>query len=519
MAQVEDWQQSPVVVTSTADPDMGVLEDVLEPDVFQQVKPLVQEVKGGRKFILHGDGTVWDAGTALLHTYANQSKSHQDNAASALRIWLDHAEWAGRDPDIFTLDEVLQFRRDRIEEHMIEASTWNQSVKFYKALAEQSVQLGLMTQRPWSKNSQVTLDEGVTPLRYVTVEDFLFFFQRGLQALDANGRPVADAPRCVERNAVLGKLLFYTGIRLTEVTHLTLLDLPPARSYEDDDGLARWEIPNVICKYRHGGAWNVSSDLRATIRRYHRPGGEWIELVKNRQDDLATQHDGGDLLVVTGFKRDGKRVKVTYYTDPNKTGSDGQVKTKQKWLDEIEKDDRKRMVATPEVFFSFEQGHEMENALAAMTGVVDRYDTSIGLFPLQVLPSWVGTPGLSERTISGDLNQASERAVAAAEAEGRVGFPTITAHMIRHTFAIEWLRDQVKARRAEMEKAGKKWDPRSPAVEYATANPRLQLQLLLRHEDGSTTLKYLKALTEQDVLAGTHHESLTDVILEGSDGA
>lgn len=359
--------------------------------------------------------------------------------------------------DVFaaTNEHVERYRWVRLNgSQPVRPSTWNREVAALQRFYGWAVRRGHASKVPFRygdaagrhhshgggrRNLARARVADTAPIRFLTVEQFLFFRDVGLCGLAPDGRrdPSFNGEQAF-RNKLFADLLATTGLRLREAAALTRLEIPaPSRR------AARLAIAGPTAKGSKPRDVLVPAAVAARLRFYLR--GVRAEIVERHgaralgDDEIAISVDGHD--VRTGSSR----------VD----------------LSAVEPERRWRMV---------EDGPSGVDPLALFLGR--------GARPVR--------PQAWERVF--------EAASARCAGFASVNLPNlgrVTPHMLRHTFAVHTLSALLteQVRRGEMQ-----GDPGAMALRHVAENPLRRLQKLLGHSHVATTYTYLDCLDEVNEL-------------------
>jgi integrase len=120
------------------------------------------------------------------------------------------------------------------------------------------------------------------------------------------------------------------------------------------------------------------------------------------------------------------------------------------------------------------------------------------LMPLAVFPG-VRAPMLAPEAWSMTFREANSRVVVAAKSQGSIEPRRITPHMLRHTFATEWLSaelDRIAEHDRDFANAAAQGD--HAALRRRHMNPLVRMMRLLGHRRLETTLLYIDYLMREE---------------------
>lgn len=355
--------------------------------------------------------------------------------------------------DVFaaTNEHVERYRWARLNgPQPVRPSTWNREVAALQRFYGWAVRRGHAAEVPFRygdatgrhqphgggrRNLARARVADTAPIRFLTVEQFLFFRDVGLYGLAPDGRrdPSFNGEQAF-RNKLFADLLVTTGLRLREAAALTRMEVPaPSKR------AARLAIAGPTAKRGKPRDVLVPAAVADRLRFYLR--GARAEIVERHgarplgADEIAISVDGHDI-------RTGRSRVDLSLVDPEK-----------RW----------RMV---------EQRPSGVDPLALFLGR--------GAGPVR--------PQAWERVF--------EAASARCAGFGSVSLPQVgrvTPHMLRHTFAVHTLSALLteQVRRGEMQ-----GEPGAMALRHVAENPLRRLQKLLGHAHVATTYTYLDCIDE-----------------------
>jgi len=434
-------------------------------------------VKPGTRFLLGAGGQPWTWGNATLRTFRSRADTTQRDYSTDLKTWLDWAQTNDVDPEQFTPDDVLDFREDRLDVDEVSPEAWNRNLIALATLVEVLTGAGVRDSRPWVHARDLRVRTSDRPIRSVDRTTYIRFRDVGMRGMALDGSLDAGFTGLTGmRDGLFADLLVSTGMRRVEASHLLLTDLPAGKRGEP---VARGFLPGVICKNNSGRPFLLTSRWRSELSDYH--ATEWLNLVSSSQRVYATSADS--LTTVTDF--DGER---------------GLINGRWRRMDNLQRHVRLRLVTTSDV------------ARRLGLTVPDGW-----LVPLAVFPG-TRSPGARPDTWTTIFRTASLRTQALVQ---RAGLPIVTTrvtpHMLRHTFATQYLQSRMDSISLDDRRAAQHGD--LERIKRFLTNPLMDLQNLLGHRQMDTTLAYLREVAQRDPLVELAHTSWTDAFLssEGSD--
>jgi integrase len=284
-------------------------------------------------------------------------------------------------------------------------------------------------------------------MRYLTVEQYLFFRDIGLFGLGLDGRrdPSFGGEHAL-RNKLFADLLVTTGLRLQEASSLTRVELPGPSA-----GAASLPIAGPTAKRSKPRDVLVPARVLDNLRFYVRSARAEIVERAIRAGRLPGPED------VTVSVR-GRRVMA----------SDGTL-------------DADLAVVGPDL---------RRQLIELGDGIADPLVLFVGRSSRAVRPqAW-------ERV----FEAATQRCAGFA---GRPGVPTIgrvTPHMLRHTFAVHTLSALLTEQLQRGQDESPRRHPGTMALRQVAENPLRRLQRLLGHSQVATTYAYLDCLDEASEL-------------------
>lgn len=367
--------------------------------------------------------------------------------------YLDSVEHA----DVFaaTNEHVERYRWVRLNgSQPVRPSTWNREVASLQRFYGWAVGRGHATEVPFRYGDAVGRNHShvggrrnlararvadTAPIRFLTVEQYLFFRDVGLYGLSPEGRrdPTFSGEQAF-RNKLFADLLVTTGLRLGEAAALTRMEIPaPSKR------AARLAVAGPTAKRSKPRDVLVPAAVTDRLRFYLL--GARAEIVERHRaraladDEIAVSVDGRDV----------------------RTGS-SQVD-----LSLVEPERRWRMV---------EKGPRGVDPLALFLGR--------GARPLR--------PEAWERVF-----EAASARCAGFESVNLPNVGHVTPHMLRHTFAVHTLSALLTE---QVQRSQMQGEPGAVALRHVAENPVRRLQKLLGHSHVSTTYIYLDCLDEANEL-------------------
>lgn len=368
--------------------------------------------------------------------------------------YLDVAEGAS----LFeaTVDHVERYRWARLAgTRPVRASTWNRELAALQRFYGWAQRRGHVARQPFRFGSRASGAHNLAraqvgddaPIRYLTVEQYLFFRDVGLFGLGLDGRrDPSFAGEHGLRNKLFADLLVTTGLRLREASALTRLELP-ARS----TGAAILPIAGPTAKRGKPREVLVPARVADNLRFYVRSAR--VEVVERAMRSGRLPGPGD-----VGVSVYGRRVVATngsLDTDVALVGPD------MRW----------RLVEVAD-------------------GIADPLTLFVGRSGRPVRPqAW-------ERV----FEAASDRCAAVA-AQPRVPMiGRVTPHMLRHTFAVHTLSALLADQLRRGQDEGLRGHPGAVALRQVAENPLRRLQRLLGHSQVSTTYGYLDCIDNANEL-------------------
>ncbi|HEV2071491.1 MAG TPA: tyrosine-type recombinase/integrase [Acidimicrobiales bacterium] len=359
--------------------------------------------------------------------------------------------------DVFaaTNEHVERYRWIRLNgSQPVRPSTWNREVAALERFYSWAVRRGHAAEMPFRYGDAVRSQHSqrggrrnlararvadTAPVRFLTVEQYLFFRDVGLYGLAPDGRrdPSFNGEQPF-RNKLFADLLVTTGLRVREAAALTRVEVPSPSSRA-----TRLAIAGPTAKRSKPRDVLVPAAVVDRLRFYVR--GARAEVVERNgirtpsQGEIAVSVDGANVRTA------GSRVDLSL----------------------VEPEKRWRMVEV--------RPH--------------------GLDPLAL---FVGRGAKPVRPQAWDRVFAA--ASARCSGFGSADLPKVrrvTPHMLRHTFAVHTL----SALLTEQVRRGKMRDePGTTALRHVAENPLRRLQKLLGHSHVATTYTYLDSLDETNEL-------------------
>jgi integrase len=349
------------------------------------------------------------------------------------------------------------------------------------ALANELLADQIIPTLPWRTRSQFKVREGAMPIRSIDAETFALFRNVGLLGYLPDKSYDATFPSTTRlRDGLFADLLVSDGLRRVEAASLLITDLPPVDLSRPRD---RGWLPAPITKGQKGRNYVVLRRWREKLRLYHE--SEW-----------QTQHHYAQAT----FKRNVGSLNLA--TDYDSARRSLMVDGKWKRIDAMDRDFRSALLVTADV--AKELGLPAE----------DDWLVSLAVFPGTRAPS-VGVAGWTQTFAEANLRVQRLTAEYGMEPPVRV-----TPHMLRHTFAIHFLRDALRVMDERQKKAVADQD--LARLEKYLLNPLTELKDLLGHSSMDTTLMYLREAVHQDRWYDSTFSNLGDAFLsmvDEEDGA
>jgi site-specific recombinase XerD len=277
------------------------------------------------------------------------------------------------------------------------------------------------------------------PIRFLTVEQYLFFRDVGLYGLAPDGRrdPSFNGEQAF-RNKLFADLLVTTGLRLREAAALTQLDVPAP-----SPRAARLPIAGPTAKRNKPRDVLVPAAVTDRLRFYMR--GARAELVERHGARPLCRDEIEITVAAGGLQSAGRRVDLAL----------------------LDPEERWRMV---------EHGPSGRDPLALFLGRAAK--------PVR--------PQAWERVFEAACDRCASFNSTELPGVGRV-----TPHTLRHTFAVHTLSAllQEQVRRGEIQ-----GEPGAMALRHVAENPLRRLQKLMGHAHVATTYTYLDCLDEANEL-------------------
>lgn len=355
-----------------------------------------------------------------------------------------------------TVEHVERYRWMRLQgQRPVRASTWNREMAALQRFYSWAQRRGHVATPPFRFGSGGREGRNLArarvgddaPIRYLTVEQYLFFRDVGLFGLGLDGRrDLSFGGEHALRNKLFADMLVTTGLRLQEASSLTRVELPGPST-----GAATLAIAGPTAKRSKPRDVLVPARVLDNLRFYARSArAEMVE----RAVRSGRLPGPGDVAVSLR----GRRV----------VASDGSFDAD---LAVIDSGRRWRLV---------EVGDGVADPLALFVGRSGR--------PVR--------PQAWERV----FEAASHRCESFA---GGPGVPTIgrvTPHMLRHTFAVHTLSALLTEQLRRGQDESPRGHPGRVALRQVAENPLRRLQRLLGHSQVATTYAYLDCLDEANEL-------------------
>lgn len=469
----------PMVAAVPAEPPLSPLvRAALGDDLTDKVdvalkgyRPRPTEI--GLPVLLGPCGQPWESACRWMRDwFAASTTSTRASYAPTVLAWGWWCWTNGVDPAEPQFTDLMDYRDELLGEVGLQPTSWNRYLSAILSwLRWLETQDGL--KRAPESVKRLMAAHGDTLVTAVAVQDFLDFRDVGLRGLSIEGAPDFDFPGVTgERDGVFADLLVSTGMRCAEGAHLLLTELPGRRP---DGRAGLMFLPGPLCK---GGKPRHVEVPDGLLRRYGNfLQTEWPNLVQAAQSSLRRRTE---LLVVTDMEP-------------------GRFLIGNRWrkTETLSLGERRRLVLSSDVARSL--------GLYAQEGWL----VSAAAFPatkgtLQLPAAW------STRFRSG-LQRAN---VKRAEA-GLPPLPRITPHVLRHTYAVEYLRAALATMSQQDWQALASDDERRLRRHFM--NPLTDLRERLGHSQMDTTLRYLTVLKQEDPVTYTPWTSWADALFEESD--
>lgn len=438
---------------------------------------------GLRRILLGPRGMPWDPANAWLQRTKERAPGTEEQYASAVRLWVAYCAARNKDPLLMTFDILVDYRQARLDEDGIDADTWNASLSPLKWLHESAASgPGVphqLTEREWKdlrkRGSRIGMPRVVSPDVYAR---FRVAGLQGRDLLTGHPTPTFYALRTPVRDALFADFLLAHGPRRAEACHLTLLDLPRRRDgYVFNTGT----LSPKICKGEVGREFREQRRWVARLAAYQNT--EWMTTVDEAQRSLRRMRARNELLVVTN-------VRERFARNP-RLKIDGHPRERK--LLSLTKDDRRRLVCTPEV--AEQIAREVGMGQAGLSWAAEQGH----LIPLAVFPG-TRAPMISPEAWGLTFREANQRVNAAIQAEHphAADAERVTPHMLRHTFATEWLSERLAAlAESDREFADGYAQGDIARLRHRFFNPLLEIKALLGHSNLDTTLRYIHHLMQE----------------------
>lgn len=434
-----------------------------------------------RRVFLGPRGFPFDAGNRFLQRTYARNDGTEAVYASAIRMWIEFCSAHGTDPLAVNFDTLLEYRDDvRLEIDCVSAGTWNHNLIPLKWFSESGHAAGLMDHVPASDWRALRLtDTSVRWPRVVDPAEYRRFRAVGIQALSLNGAmtPSSHSIKTPLRDSLFADFLILHGARRAEASHLTLLDLPLRR-----EGYARniGYLPPAICKWGSGRDFEEVASWVKRLSRYH--DSEWLTTIAEAQRNLRRMERDRQLLVVTGVtNRFGRNTNLTIRGIGKRN------------LVNLSTKDRRSLVCMAGVAREIAAEPGMGRGLQM---VEDDW-----IVPLAVFPG-VRAPMPAPEAWSMTFREANYRVVRATKTSDLPEPRRITPHMLRHTFATEWLSaelDRIAEHDRDFALAAMQGD--HAALRRRHMNPLVRMMRLLGHRRLDTTLLYIDYLMREQQTA------------------
>jgi integrase len=434
-------------------------------------------VREGTQVFLLSDWEPWHTGNVFLNSIRAKADGTRNVYASTLRMWTDYALEVGVAPTALNLDNLLEYRDTVRLEEECSPSTWNDQLSHLRAAANAWAGAGLAAMPPDSVWRDLRLtDTSIGWPRVVEAENYARF-RNGIQGLDLTGRPHMEEPiKTAVRDVLYADFLVLHGPRRAEAAHLTLLELPP---YDPDMALSPIDagvLPAIICKWGSGRDYQVTRRWVERLKTYH--ATEWWPQIEQAQRAFKRR---SDLLVVKDVRSRWTpgAARVVF------VGGDAAGQT----LATISKDKRRRLVMTGELAQQLGYEPGMGDSLQSVP--------SDWLVPLAVFPG-TRTPMPVPEAWGTTFRDANDRVNYLVRSGDGPEPQRITPHMLRHTWAVNWLQTRMDELQDEdRDFAMLRANGDAARIRRRYANPLLSLKQRLGHKSLDTTLIYLRYLTER----------------------
>lgn len=438
----------------------------LGPEVASSVTRALADDRptGAKHVIVTGTREPWMPAMTTLRRWARRhAPGTASNYALQLKRWVEWAQEHGVDGVAPTIDDLFDYRDDRLAEGLSPIS-WNSA---YPGVVSFLSDVGAVDRDATMRALRANAGQSIA-IRYVQPSDAALIREVGLRGMRLDGRQDPDfwSPHAI-RNGLYFNLLITTGLRRSEANALLLPELPTSSG---PGHFADLHLSGVICKRNRPRRVEVPRLWLTRHRQYVM--SEWPERVIEAQPALKRRQGG--LLVVSDIT--AKHVTANG------------VKRK---ISTLTIDERARLVAIPKVMEAI------------------GFEPPAPLTPLAVFPT-TKNPGLRANSWNEIFASASRRVNRLRAEAGRMPVQAVRPHDLRHTFAIEKFKDFLDSdrdRHAELSD-----DTRLLLRRFHT--PLLEVRDLLGHSDIATSIGYLRAAYRQDALRHTGLTSWADAILE-----
>lgn len=430
---------------------------------------------GGQRRLLDPGGEPWVDGNRAMRSIDGKESSQAATATKLTR----YRQWChvnGVPPRHATVDDLLDYREYRLDEDEVEASTWNGDVAALSTLYRNLLARQKITTLPWSGSRSLRASESAMQIRSITTPMYQQFRDVGIAGYALDGSLDSGFTSITPmRNSLYCNLLVTTGLRRIEGSYLTLFDLP---ELEQGQFFNESLLPGPICKREKVRPWQVSRVWLDSLGLYHR--SEWHDTVANAQKALRNMGKAGTLNIVIDY--DGERVRFDH--EPKEWR---RIKSLKRWR-------RAVLVMTPGV--------------ASTIGLGEL--PSDWLIPAAVFPG-TRKPSVSPDAWSLVFRNANLRLNALLRQAGQPQVKRVTPHMLRHTFALNYLRGRMEAMQNQS-------PPDLKKAQFATLskffmNPLVDLKNLLGHESMDTTLLYLREISRHDPMHQKAHHSWVEAFM------